>query len=286
MDNSARVHEWLLHAATLIQAQGFEAATLEAQVLLKHALKVDRSWLYAHPTDSISTELANQLLERRLGHEPLAYIVGHREFYGREFIVTPAVLIPRQETELLVDLAKEFRNSDPAPIRILDIGTGSGCIAISIALELPDADVWAVDISESALSVARQNADQLGAKVQWVHSDLVTSLKGEPFDLIISNPPYIDSSESIPAEVRDFEPPLALFAKDGGLEIYHRLSLEAKTFLKIGGQLAVEVGHEQAAIVTELFQANGWNLVKISEDLAGIPRVVQFQISKSARDIT
>ena len=280
------VFQWLMNARKSLEAEGFEASTLEAQLLLKHSLGVERSWLFSHPDSEIETDPVDELLRRRKSHEPLAYILGRREFYGREFEVTPAVLIPRQETELLVDVAKDFANQNSAEIRVLDIGTGSGCIAITVAKEFPKAEVWALDISESAIAVAERNADLLGAAVRFIRSDTFEGLLDQQFDLILSNPPYIGLTEPLAKEVSEYEPHLALFAGDDGLDLYRRIAAESKHHLRPQGWLAVEVGYKQAATVAEILTAEEWEISQILKDLAGIPRVVVCHRAKSGIDIT
>jgi len=260
-----RTDDWLFNAVARLSAEGIESPQLEAQMLAAHVLRVDRTFLRAHPEHEFPDLAGESLLQRREAREPLAYILGWREFFGRRFSVSPAVLIPRQETEHLVDWA--IQNS-PRNGMLLDIGTGSGCIAISVALERPDLSVWGLDISPSALQVAQANAEDLGAKVNFVEADLTID---RPFDVIVSNPPYIGPLESLPPEL-SFEPKGALFAEDDGLAIYRRLSR-----VTISPMIAVEVGHLQPESVTEFFLNEGWQEMARVKDLAGIDRVLSFQ---------
>jgi release factor glutamine methyltransferase len=240
----------------------------------------DRAWLYAHATDELH-ELwwihYGRYLHERMQGKPTQYITGVQEFYGRDFRVSPEVLIPRPETEDLIDAAL---GRLPRPLeyahrskRVLDIGTGSGAIAITLAL---DANVWifAVDISQAALRVASDNARTLGASASFVAGDLGSSFADATFDMVVSNPPYVPLRDrpTLQREVRDFEPPLALFAGDDGLDIYRRLIPEARRLLKPGGWLIVELGHDSFDAVREMLL--GWDAVEAINDLAGIPRVV------------
>ncbi len=248
-----RVDEFLRSAQSL--------PPIEAQMLAAHALGVDRTWILTHPEALIEP---GTLLERRLSGEPLAYIVGEREFYGRTFKVDPGVLIPRHETEHLIDavlgLGREFSGT------ILDIGTGSGCIAITLALELSSARVAAVDISSGALEVAALNAARLGASVTFFAADLLPD--DRTWDVVVSNPPYVSPSDFLPADVRDFEPSLALFGGDDGLSFYRRLAHVSAS------RLFLEIGQGQGTAVTSLLHDAGWSVAPPVPDLAGIDRVI------------
>lgn len=268
------VSQWLSHAESRLKAQGFESARLEAQVLAGHVLLVDRSWLLAHG-DELFPDLAGEtVLQRREAHEPLAYIVGWREFWGRRFAVNRHVLIPRHETETLIEAALSRPKTS---IRVLDIGTGSGILAITLKLERANWDVWAVDISSQALEVAKQNADDLGANVTFVESDLVKAINGQTYDLIVTNPPYIGREEPLDKEVTDYEPHLALFAENSGLAFYRRLATEAKSVIREGGTMLMEVGYRQSQSVSDLFQQSGWTVVAVHRDMSGVERVVEVR---------
>lgn len=220
------VFDWVNEAATKIDR-------LDAELILTNLLRVkDRSYLVAHDDEILTKsqlELANAQLERRIGGEPLAYILGWREFYGRRFKVTRNVLIPRPETETIIELAKKSKAT-----KILDVGTGSGCIAITCALEMPKVAVDAIDISTSALAIAQANARALGAKVNFFKSDLLENYELEPDTLIIANLPYVDQDwEWINRQTLSFEPSLALYAEQGGLALIYRLIQSINTSCRL-----------------------------------------------------
>ena len=264
-------------------------ARRDAELLLGHVLRRDRPWLLAHPEAELSHpdyEQFEDLTVRRASHEPLQYLTGHQEFYGLDLRVTPDVLIPRPETELLVETVLGWaRKSGPIhPLHILDVGTGSGAIALALAAHLPRTSVTAIDISPAALAVAQANADRLGLanRITFVRSDLIEALEAnnrlaETWDVIVSNPPYVAISElpGMQPDVRDFEPHLALFAGSDGLGIYRRLIPQALRSLSRGGLLALEFGFGQRDDLASLLR--GWQNVHILDDLAGIPRVAQAE---------
>ena len=264
------VREWTAQAESRLGS--FAAPRLEAQLLAAHALGISRTSLLAHPNESFPELAGESLLQRRERHEPLAYILGRREFYGRDFAVRTGVLVPRQETEILVETCLAL--TLPETARVVDVGTGSGCIGITLALERPRWRVEGIDISPRALQIARDNAEALDAEFPLSRSDLLSEIEGS-FDLVVSNPPYIGRDEVIPEEVRGWEPDEALFAEETGLAIYRRLSLEAPHHLLVGGWLAVEVGHKQARTVADLLLNGGWTNIEIDADLSGVPRVVR-----------
>lgn len=258
--------------ATLAAARGRVPAA-EARLLLCHVLGCRTTELLMYPERPLATAPAERfakLLARRTAGEPIAYLLGEREFYGRRFQVTPAVLIPRPETELLVDLGRQI--SLPRP-RILDLGTGSGCVAISLALELPAAEVVAVDWSASALALAAANAAQLGAKVAFIESDWFAAVDGY-FDLIVANPPYIavDDPHLALGDLR-FEPPLALACGTDGLDALRRIIAAAPAHLAPNGRLWLEHGYDQDSAVAELLHRHGYREITGHRDLAGIVRV-------------
>lgn len=248
----------------------------EARLLARHALGCTPAWLEAHRDEEMGGEQAAAfaaLVARRAAGEPVAYLLGRREFYGRDFTVAPAVLIPRPETELLVDLAKAAVANLAAP-HILDLGTGSGCIAVTLALELAAATVVAIDVSAAALAVARSNADRLGARVRFVESDWFAALGEERFDLIVANPPYVAAGDPHLGEgdLR-FEPETALHCGADGLNAIRRIVTVAAAHLEPRGTLYFEHGYDQAQAVAALLRQAGFSDIEQHRDLAGIVRV-------------
>ena len=295
--------------------------TLAAELLLLHVLGRNRTWLYAHPEEIVSdAELQRffELIARRAGGEPTQHLTGKQEFWGLEFEVSPEVLIPRPETEHVIEVAldrlalRELRAGRPQKsagenLQIADIGTGSGCIAIALAKELPAARFLATDISTAALAVAQRNANRhevagrivfreanlfapLGAQQaapqpgeiansappSAVHQSPITSHQSPPFDLVVSNPPYIGRREagSLAREVREHEPHAALFGGEEGYELYADLITQSAQHLKPGGILVVELGHDSLPAVQPLLDTPHWINVGVTNDLAGIPRVL------------
>jgi release factor glutamine methyltransferase len=252
-------------------------ARRDAELLLMHVTGLSRAEIMTHPERELTETQGSayrEAIRRRAQREPVQYVTGVQEFYGRLFRVTPAVLIPRPETEHLVEAALAIR---PAPRYILDVGTGSGILGITLALELPDAVVTATDISPSALVVAQQNAQAPGAgdRVRLVQSDLFEGLPEERFDAIVSNPPYVATGEILEPQVRDYEPASALFAGEDGLEIYRRLIPKAFEHLERGGHLLLEIGHGQREALGGLLAQGGFAEIGFVDDLQGIPRVAR-----------
>lgn len=250
---------------------------LDAEVLLSHVLGEPRSHLYARPERRLTADEEagfSALLRRRLKGEPVAYITGHQEFWSLPFEVNPATLIPRPETELLVETALQLAERIEAqPLRLADLGTGSGCIALALAHERPHWQITAVDISGDALQAAQRNASRLGiGNVEFLQNDWLSGFCEEAFDIIVSNPPYIRAGDPH-LEGIGYEPQTALVAGRDGLDALRRIIAEAKTCLKPGGPLLLEIGHDQSAAVNELMQAAGYSDIGFKHDLAGIPRV-------------
>lgn len=277
----------LLHDATarIAAALGLDTreARLEARVLAAFAWSVDTAWLIAHDIDPLGdaqTAAFQALLARRLAGEPIAYLTGTREFYGRLFQVSPGVLIPRPDTELLVELALARMPADRA-MDVLDLGTGSGCIAITLALERPLAHVTAVDRSAAALAIARRNAHALNARVEFLASDWFDALAGRQFDLIVGNPPYVAAADPHLArgDVR-FEPVSALAAGHDGLDDLRRLTRAARAHLRHGGTLLLEHGYDQANAVQALLRESGVPQPRSWADLGGILRVSGGELSE------
>jgi len=258
-------------------------AQRDAELLLLHVLGASRTVLFTDGGRALGErELVEYeaLVARRLRGEPIQYIVGEQEFYGLALKVTPAVLIPRPETELLVEAVLGRVPADCA-MRIVDVGTGSGAIAIAIAKHLPFAEVTGVDLSAAALAVARENAARhgLGERIRFVESDLLAAVSGERevFDAVLSNPPYVpdSDSESLHRQVREYEPEGALFAGADGLEVYRRLIPQAARALRPGGLLAMEFGYGQRGALAELLRE--WDAVEFLDDLQGVARVALAQ---------
>ena len=248
----------------------------EARLLLGHVLERPAAWLIAHDDEAIDEDAMlgfASLVARRAGGEPVAYLVGHREFFGREFSVSPAVLIPRPETELLIEIALATVGAG-GTATILDLGTGSGCIAITLALEMPQEQVTAVDASVAALVVARQNVERHGARLRLLQSDWFTALDGERFDLIVANPPYVAAGDPhLAAGDLRHEPSAALSSGTDGLEDIRRIVTVAPAHLAAGGQLWLEHGYDQAEAVCGLLEAAGLADIEQHRDLAGTVRV-------------
>lgn len=268
-----RLEKWLEAAAKELESAGVESARLEAQLLAAHGHGRDRAWLLAHPETEADLKTLDPLLKRRLAREPLAYIVGYREFYSRRFAVNRHVLIPRQETETVVEAALEAIRKGGYR-KVLDLGAGSGCIGITLALEQPGLEVWASDVSAGALEVARSNADALRVPVRFVHSDLFDNLAGERFDLIVSNPPYVRADAPLAPEVGEWEPAAALYAGDSGLDIYCGIASGAGPHLV--GALVLEVGDGQADEVRAVFAEQNWKAAEARRDLLGHERALVF----------
>ncbi len=292
-DNSMR--EVLRQGIARLRQADVPSFTLAAELLLLHVTGRDRTWIYAHPEEILPAAEASAffaLVARRADGEPTQHLTGKQEFWGMEFQVTPDVLIPRPETEHLIEVAldrlavRELR-AERSPkltgegIALVDIGTGSGCIAAALAKELPYALIYASDISTAALELARQNASRLGIadRIRFLESHLFDSFLPLKFDLIISNPPYIGRREAalLPREVRDHEPASALFGGEEGYELYGALVSQSRSFLKPGGLLVLELGHESLPAVRPLLETPYWTNIGVANDLAGIPRVLSAE---------
>jgi len=273
-----QLRQALTAAIDLLTSKQIGSPRMNAEMLLMFVLNSDRAYLYAHPEYELTADeqarYDEAIAERSTG-KPAQYITGHQEFWGMDLIVSPAVLIPRPETEHVVETVLELARAKQAP-RIIDVGTGSGCIALALAAELPWARVEAVDISPAALEVARANAHrlQLDHRIIFSQRDLLAGAPAATNDFVVSNPPYVPESEPEKAqrEVREFEPKVAVFAAESGLEVYRRLVPQAREALKPGGWLVVEIGYSLAAAVHNLIK--DWAEVRVMPDLQGIPRVV------------
>src|SRR5947209_8725567 len=256
---------------------------LNAELLLMFVLGRERAYLYAHPERELTADEQaryQEVTRERARGCPTQYITGHQEFWGLDLLVSPAVLIPRPETEHVVEtaleLVKEYNFDGAGRLKLLDVGTGSGCIALALASEMPQLEIHACDISEEALEMARINAARLGlgGKVLFRKSDLLSVYAGEQFDFVISNPPYVGEAEAdkVQRQVREFEPKIAVFSGQEGMDIYRRLIPQAYDHLRPRGWLITEIGYSEEAKVKELLQ--GWEDTQVTADLQGIPRVV------------
>ncbi len=274
------LREWLeCGTAQLAAGPHPQRARRDAETLLLHLIGKSRAWLLTRLNEDFAGCTAIRyasLLERRLKGEPIQYITGETEFYGLPFRVTPDVLIPRPETEHLVEKVGELAPLFRKP-RIVDVGTGSGAIAIALAHEWPSAIVTAVDTSEPALAVARENAERVGfaSRIRFLHGDLLTPVACERFDIVVSNPPYVSSADrdSLAVEVREFEPAVALFASNDGLDIYRRLIPSAFAVLEAGGFIALEIGCGQEPAIRSLLVSAEFAQIEFVSDLQSIPRV-------------
>lgn len=264
------IGEWVRLATARLDQAGIGAARLEAQLLAAHVELRDRSWVLAHPEAPLAEHAAEGLLQRRESGEPLAYLLGWREFYGRRFAVDRRVLIPRHETETLVEVALNFPGG-----RVLDLCCGSGCVGLTLALERPAWRVVLSDVSPDALAVAERNRSDLDAGAALACCDLVGGISG-PFDLVVSNPPYVARGDALPREVADFEPALALFADEDGLSIYRRMAAELPRVMAPEGVLLTEIGDGMELAVAGCFEA--WRRLGSWRDAHGTARVMGFGV--------
>jgi release factor glutamine methyltransferase len=275
------IAEVLKEASRMLEAAGVPESRREASSLLSFVLGKDRTFLISHaedPVDDDSLDRLREFVERRAAGEPLQYITGVQDFYGREFRVTSDVLIPRPETELLVEAALEVNTNDAA--FICDVGTGSGCIAITLLCELSGGRAVAVDKSAAALEIAKLNAvrQSVAERAVFVVSDCFDAIDPSEyqFDLVVSNPPYVSESAlaGLQREVRDHEPRVALSPGIDGLSVIRRLLTEAPGYLKANGHLLMEIGFDQGEAVRSLVNESVWSLIEVRPDLQGIPRIV------------
>jgi release factor glutamine methyltransferase len=278
------VLEVIQRSTDFLAKKGVESPRLQIELFLAHALKIPRLNLYLNFERHLSeaeVDAVRQMVKRRGRREPLQHITGATSFCGLEIKVTPAVLVPRPETELLAECAWKFLNerasATPGPVAALDFGTGSGCLAVAMAVNAPAARVLAVDVSEGALEVARENAasHRLADRIQFVRGNGFDALPGGgPFDLIVSNPPYIPSREieMLQPEVRDFDPRLALDGGEDGLGFFRELAAKSKNFLRPAGKLMLEFGDGQEAKLQELLAENTWMVEAVERDYTGCPR--------------
>lgn len=273
-------------AANLLSTAGITNARLDAEVLLSHIIKKDRVWLITHRDDVLDNKHQRDfaaVIQRRTRREPLQHIIGNQEFWGLEFKVSPDVLIPRPETEFIIEAALAIVQDRNTPVSIIDLCTGSGCIAVSLAKELTAARVIATDASENALAVARENTRRHGVSehIRFLQGDLFEPLeeldiRGQ-IDIIVSNPPYVQAGDlpTLQPEVRDYEPEMALIAGPEGTEMAKRIIQLAPEYLKKNGALIMEMGLSQAEALTRMVEATGaYGNPALLKDLAGIERVI------------
>ncbi len=297
------VRSALKQSVAQLRDAGVPSYLLAAELLLLHVLGRDRAWLYAHPEEELPSQAVERylaLVQRRSAGEPTQHLTGNQEFWGLEFEVTPDVLIPRPETEHVVEVAldrlalRELRNGRPQKtsgegIFIADVGTGSGCIAVALAKELPGAEFFATDISPAALAIARRNAARHGVadRIHFLEGHLPVALAHSPLllNLIVSNPPYIGRREALalPREVRDHEPEIALYGGEEGYELYAGLIAQAAARLCAGGIVVLELGHDSLLAVQPLLDTPRWTNIGVTNDLAGIPRIIAAERSPAPR---
>jgi release factor glutamine methyltransferase len=260
-----------------------------ARILLAEVLGVSQEHLVARPEEQLSDQSLTSyltLLERRAGGEPLQYLTGKQEFYGLEFLVTTAVLIPRPESEIIVDRVRSMADLLPDPFTVVDMGTGSGCIAVALAVQFPSARVIATDISEPALAIARGNAERHGVagRVEFLQGDGLAALdqtaSRADVDILVGNPPYVPSGDDslLQRQVRDHEPAVALFGGPDGLDFYRRLLLDAPAYLKSGSYCVLEIGYRQLSKLREIIAETDLEIIEVTDDLQGLPRTITLKI--------
>ncbi len=282
----------LTAAVERLEAADIGSPRLNAETLMMFVLGVNRAYLYAHPELELNLEEQSrydEVVAQRATGMPAQYLTGHQEFWGLDFVVSPAVLIPRPETEHLVEtvleIIREQHEQLAAKLTIVDVGTGSGCVALALANELPFAEVYATDISTDALEIAKANATRLQVekRVQFLRCDVLQPVNSEPsnsvlhdLDFVVSNPPYVAYSEAdkVQRSVKEFEPQVAVFAGEHGLDVIIRLIAEAQAVLKNGGWLAMEIGYSMRDQVLSLLDPTMWEDIRVVPDLQGIPRVI------------
>ena len=282
---AATIGELIFEGAEVLRRAGVPDARRDAGSLMAHSLGQDRTFIISHSDEQVPIDVLHQFrdfLNRRSAREPLQYITGHQEFYCLDFDVSPDVLIPRPETELLVETALNLLPAKTDPLTIVDVGTGSGCIAISLLHQRPTLRSIAIDVSVKAITVARHNALKHGVenRIHFVAGDSLDGLVRHPiFDLVVSNPPYVaeDAMTGLQREVRDYEPRIALTPGGNGLRVITKLINESAPILKTGGHLLIEIGFDQRQAVEEFVDPQIWELIDIYQDLQGIPRTVTLR---------
>lgn len=282
----ATIHQLLTSATSYLSSFGLESPREDAELIVATVTRTNRTYLMSHPEKRLSqadTVLAWRWLKKRASHYPIQYMRGFQEFYGHEFLVSPDVLVPRPETELLVDVSLELLRDREETGSVLDVGIGSGCIAISLLLEFPFLSALGTDVSETALAVARANArrNACADRLTLLHGDVVgpVLVSEEKFDLVVSNPPYVALHDrpTVATSVVQFEPSVAVFAGDSGLEVIERLFQEVPHVLEDNGHLVLELAYGQAPAVFALGRAHGWVRSNLRQDLSGISRCAVFR---------
>lgn len=276
------IQEWLIYATWQLQSASIESPNFEARILIQHATGKLFEYLLARFEEELPINdqlIFNELVNRRLSLEPIAYIIGLKEFYGYEFIVNNKVLIPRDDTEIIVEAILKNNNPESC-LKLLELGTGSGCIVISLLLEMPNLVATASDISKDAIIITNKNAIKHGVikRLTLTNSDWFNNLEHKKFDIIVSNPPYIADHEIhlMSPETIKYEPAIALFAENSGLAAYYIIAKSAKNFLNKEGKLFLEVGFNQASAVKEIFSHYNYTCKQVYHDLAGHERVLLF----------
>jgi release factor glutamine methyltransferase len=277
------IRELLGPAREYLEGKGVPAARLDAEYLIAHVLGIPRLALYLdhdRPLEPAEVDRLRELVRRRGRREPLAYVLGSWSFYGLELRCDARALVPRPETEILVERCLALLAGDEAPA-VVDVGTGTGAIALALASKLPDAAVTAIDLSAGALALAAENAEAngLAGRVELLEGDLLAPVAGRSFDLVASNPPYVAAGDAVDPEVEHYEPALAVYADDDGRAIHERLAGGARALLKPGGHLVIEVGEGQAPWLAEHLAALGYSEVALTRDLRGVDRVVSAQLA-------
>lgn len=274
---------------TILTEHQIEDASVDAWLLMEFVTGMSRTRFFVDGMSQMKSEEEEryfQLIEKRAGRIPLQHLTGVQEFMGFEFMVNEHVLVPRQDTELLVlEAEKQLRSSSGENLEVLDMCTGSGCIAISLKARNPQIQCIAADISEKSLEMAKKNAEKMQSEIVFVHTDMFSNITGT-FDMIVSNPPYIPTKviESLEEEVRLYDPFSALDGKEDGLYFYRILAKESPRFLKDGGRIYMEIGHDQSASVEALLKEAGFEEIRTEKDLAGLDRVVCGVYNKSEKD--
>lgn len=261
------ISRWLHESANELKAAGIPSARLDAEIILAHTIRKARTFLHAHPEAELSPrqiEIADSRLQLRVDRTPIAYIVGHKEFYGRLFRVTPATLIPRPESEIIITITKEIASSRDTPLKIVDVGTGTGCLGITAKLEITDSTVYLIDISHHALKVAETNAKLLGADVEIERGNLLSSFTVSSVNIIIANLPYVSRSWKRSPET-DYEPTQALFADNHGLALIEKLIPQAVALLPKEGHLLLEADPKQHTTIAEIAKSHGFIVKEIRD---------------------